>query len=400
MNEEISNIINQEENLEKKELFSTGYSGAKFTVDSPVFDVAEHFDDLLRWAFKEKVSDLNFKSNQPVYPDIAGNLEKVTDFKLEHYQVEQLVNYMYGANGTSRLSDSQDLDLSYEVKNSKSDYLRFRVNATACRVDNGNGIEVTMRLLSSTPPLMSDLNIEPIIVNNWKQDEGLILVCGATGSGKSTLLSAGTRMLIEDPDYSKKILEYSAPIEYVYDTCNFPKGFNPISQSEIPRHLPTFSAGVRNSLRRKPTAIIVGETRDRETIDATLEASLTGHIVYSTLHTNGVVETLRRILAFYSGTERESRSIDIMNSLRMIINQKLLPKKGGGLVGVREYFVFNKEDRLKFLETPSDQWTTLANKLLNDKEHERSKSFKKSCMELLDKGLITEETYHEKVVNM
>ena len=99
--------------------------------------------------------------------------------------------------------------------------------------------------------------------------------------------------LAEQPDSHRKILTYEAPIEFVYDALDTPTAI--VSQSEIPRHLPTFAAGVRNALRRKPRLILVGEARDTETISAVLEAALTGHPVYTTLHSNGVAETIRRL---------------------------------------------------------------------------------------------------------
>ena len=122
-----------------------------------------------------------------------------------------------------------------------------------------------------------------------------ILITGGTGSGKSTLLAAGNRMLLERPQGCGKMLTYEAPIEYVYDSIQSPRSL--VSQSEIPRHLPDFAHGVRNALRRKPEIILVGESRDRETINASIEAAQTGHAVYTTTHTLGVANTVQRQLS-------------------------------------------------------------------------------------------------------
>src|SRR3546814_4810216 len=129
----------------------------------------------------------------------------------------------------------------------------------------------------------------------------MILVTGPTGSGKSTLLSAAIRSLVEDENANEKVLEYSAPVEYVYDRVSMPSSV--VFQTEVGRHLrpkdahdegSLFAYAVRNALRRKPTIILIGEARDRATIQASVEAALTGHLLFTTMHTIGVGETLRR----------------------------------------------------------------------------------------------------------
>src|SRR6202021_1698882 len=119
------------------------------------------------------------------------------------------------------------------------------------------------------------------------------------------------------------MFNYEATIRFVYDSVE--KTSSIVSQSEIPRHLPSFAAGVRNALRRKPRLILVGEARDPETISAVMEAAMTGHPVYTTLHSNGVAETVRRLVTTFPAEEREGRTIDIVETMRLIISQRLLP---------------------------------------------------------------------------
>src|SRR5690606_36326794 len=139
--------------------------------------------------------------------------------------------------------------------------------------------QITMRVLPDVPPKMVDLKVDQPVIENWAPRDGIVLITGPTGSGKSTLLAAGMRMLIERGQGCGKMLTYEAPIEFVYDAIMSDKSL--VSQSEIPRHLKNFEAGVRNALRRKPNIILVGEARDRETISACIEAGQTGHAVYS-----------------------------------------------------------------------------------------------------------------------
>ena len=184
--------------------------------------------------------------------------------------------------------------------------------------------------------------------------KGWLLLPVRTGSGKSTLLAAGNRLLLERPEGCGKMLTYEAPIEYTYDTISSPRSL--VSQTEIPRHLPDFAAGVRNALRRKPEIILVGESRDKETINASIEASQTGHAVYTTTHTMGVANTIQRMLSSYDMSEREERAIALMETLRLIVTQALVPRVGGGRCGVREWMKFPDEVREKLMDMDFTEW--------------------------------------------
>ena len=141
------------------------------------------------------------------------------------------------------------------------------------------------------------MNLPQTILDAIEPEQGVVYITGATGSGKSTLLASIIRDIAENAESHRKILTYESPIEFVYDTVE--KTSSIVSQSEIPRHLPSFAAGVRNALRRKPRLILVGEARDPETISAVMEAAMTGHPVYTTLHSNGVAETMRRLVTTF-----------------------------------------------------------------------------------------------------
>jgi len=122
--------------------------------------------------------------------------------------------------------------------------------------------------------------------------------------------------------------------------------------------LPDFAKGVRNALRRKPNIILVGEARDRETINAAIEAAQTGHAVYSTTHTMGVAATIRRLISAFESTERTERAYALMESLRLIVTQALVPRVGGGRIGVREWMIFDDVVREKLLEMDFQEWST------------------------------------------
>lgn len=326
---------------------------------------AADLDSMLEFCSRLNASDITLQSSEPVIAEIYGKLHKISRHKLSTAEVGDLLNAIYGPNGTTQILSGKDVDTHYEIRPTRTERFRYRVNGTGCQVEGHHAIQITLRTIPTDPPKLADLNLQPEITESIAPHEGVVYVTGATGSGKTTLLASIIREIAEDPNCNRKILTYEAPIEFVYDNIKKPTAV--ISQSEIPRHLPTFAAGVRNALRRKPRLILVGEARDPETISAVIEAALTGHPVYTTLHTTGVPETIRRLVGTFSIEERQGRTIDIIETLRVIIWQKLVPTVDGKQVALREFLVFNEETRDKLLEADPNQITAVTRRLLNER---------------------------------
>ena len=234
---------------------------------------------------------------------------------------------------------------------------------------------------------MKDLNVEADVLNAWAPRQGMVVITGPTGSGKTTLLAAGIRMLLERKRGCGKVVCYEAPIEYVYDAIKSPRSL--ISQSEIPRHLPDFARGVRNALRRKPNIILVGEARDRETIAAAIEAAQTGHLVYTTTHTTGVAATIQRMVATFEPNERSERAYAMMETMRLVVTQALVPKASGGRIGVREWMRFSDEVRDKLLAIDFKEWPTEIQRMIPF----YGQSMAKSAATAFDAGLIDRRSY-------
>jgi defect-in-organelle-trafficking protein DotB len=346
-----------------------------------------HIDPFLLWCVKKGASDITFQSNRAVYSEIHGTLYPSTYRTLDAADMTAVVTKLYGTEAIARLAGGADIDLSYEVMVDRFTRTRFRVNMTAILVDGRDGVQVTMRTLPTAPPTMAQLKIEPEIIAAWKPRQGLVLVTGPTGSGKSTLLAAGCRMLIESPHGCGKMLTYEAPIEFTYDTITSRRSL--VAQSEIPRHLPTFAAGVRNALRRKPEIILVGEARDRETIAAAIEAGQTGHTVYATVHTTGVAATIRRMVSTFEPSERTERAFALMETVRLIVTQTLVPKIGGGRVALREYMVFTDEIREKLLSMNFDRWPSELIAMVE----KYGKSMENAAQQAYEAGLIDRRHY-------
>ena len=311
-------------------------------------------DDFLLWSIKRGSSDITFQSDRPVYQEIDGILYPGTYRSLDAADMAAVLQKIYGPEAQARLAAAKDLDVSYEVRPDRYTRFRFRVNITAILSKGRDAAQVTMRVLPNEPPTMKDLHVEEHVIDHWAPRQGMVVITGPTGSGKTTLLAAGCRMLLERPHGCGKMLTYEAPIEYVYDAIESPRSL--VAQTEIPRHLPNFAHGVRNALRRKPEIILVGEARDRETISAAIEAAQTGHAVYTTTHTIGVAATIQRMVSTFDSEERAERAYALMETMRMIVTQSLVPKIDGGRTGVREWMIFPDDVREKMLDMDFKEW--------------------------------------------
>lgn len=358
----------------------------------------EHVDELLQWCVGKGASDTSLQTDKPVYIEVDGVLCPVTRRNLDSADMANILNKIYGPDALAKLASGRDLDLSYEVRPDRNTRFRFRVNITAIMSRGRDSVQITLRTLPNVPPTMRDLGIEEKIIENWSPNQGLIFVTGPTGSGKTTLLAAGCRMLVERQQGCGKLLTYEAPIEYVYDAVVGPRSL--VAQSEIPRHLPTFASGIRNALRRKPNIILVGESRDRETVSAAIEAGQTGHLVFSTVHTIGVAATIRRIVSVFEPAERTERAFAMLETLRMVVTQALVPKVGGGRVGLREFLVFDEGVREYLLDQPLERWTAETQRMLvrygQTMEQTATRAFKAGIIDrrtylLLLKGFTADE---------
>lgn len=344
-------------------------------------------DTFLLWCVKQGASDITVQSDRQVYSEIHGHLYPGTVRKLDAADMAIFLSKIYGPEALARLASGTDLDISYEIRPDRYTRIRFRVNITPILSKGRDAAQITMRVLPSEPPTMKDLKVEEEIINAWAPRQGMVIITGPTGSGKTTLLAAGNRMLLERPQGCGKMLTYEAPIEYVYDSISSPRSL--VSQSEIPRHLKSFAHGVRNALRRKPEIILVGESRDRETINAAIEAAQTGHAVYTTTHTTGVANTVQRMLSTYEMGEREERAIALMETLRLIVTQALVPRIGGGRVGVREWMVFPEEVREKLMDMEFTRWPSEIHRMIN----QYGRPMKRSAEIVFEAGLIERRHY-------
>lgn len=362
-------------------------SPAETWPDEPVRFMEDHVDDFLMWCVSKGSSDVTIQSDRTIYNEISGKLYPATYRPLDSAEINSFLNKIYGPEALAKLASASDLDLSYEIRPDRYSRSRFRVNITAVLSKGRDSVQITMRVLPSDPPTFEQLGIEEDIVKNWAPRQGLVVVTGPTGSGKTTLLAAGIRHRLEHKGGCGKILSYEAPIEYTYDNINSPHSL--IAQSEIPRHLPDFYRGVRNALRRKPEIILVGEARDRETINAAIEAGQTGHTVYTTTHTIGVAATIRRMISTFEPEERSERAYALMESIRLVVTQALVPRIGGGRLGVREWMAFDDRVRERLLGMDFNQWSPEIQRMID----QYGQTMEKSATQAFEAKLIERRPY-------
>lgn len=355
--------------------------------DEPIRFREEHVDPFLLWCIQKGGSDVSIQTDRKIYNEISGQLYPVTYRPIDSADMNVFLTKIYGPEAGARLASGDDLDVSYELRTDRYNRYRFRVNITGILSKGRDAAQITMRVLPQEPPTMDQLNIEEDIINNWAPRQGMVVITGPTGSGKSTLLAAGNRMMLERKHGCGKMLTYEAPIEYTYDTIHSPHSL--VAQTEIPRHVKSFEHGVRNALRRKPNIILVGEARDRETISAAIEAGQTGHAVYTTTHTTGVAATIRRMISSFEPEERAERAYALMETLRMIVTQALVPKVGGGRLGVREWMRFDDAVREKLLDMDFNEWTPEIQRMINN----YGQTMNKSATKFFEEGLIERRWY-------
>lgn len=355
--------------------------------DEPIRFSTETLDRMLLHCVNLSASDITLQTNAPVFAEIHGRLYPITSRKLSNTEVGDMLNAIYGSNGTTQIFSGKDVDTQYEIRPNRNQRFRFRVNGTGCQTDGHDGLQLTLRTIPTAPPTLESLNVEPEIVQAMSPEQGTVVVTGPTGSGKSTLLAAIIKYLAEQSDGNRKMLTYESPIEFVYDLVEMPSSI--ISQSEIPKHLPSFAAGVRNALRRKPRLILVGEARDVETISAVIDAALTGHPVYTTLHSNGVSDAVRRMISTFPADERHGRALDILETLRLIVWQKLAPSTDGKRIALREYLPFDQEVRDILIGTQVELLAAATRKLLK----ERGQPMEVDAKKKFEAGLLPEREY-------
>jgi twitching motility protein PilT len=256
---------------------------------------------------------------------------------------------------------------------------RFRVNIFAQR----GFYSLVLKKLETRIPSIEDLKLPVQFAKAAEEKNGLILVTGATVSGKSTTLAALLNKMNEEK--SMHIITLEDPVEFVH-----PHKKATFNQRELGTDYNTFSSGLRASLRQAPKVILVGEMRDRETVEIVMSAAETGHLVMSTLHTIDAGQTINRIVGMFSQEEEQQIRIRLADTVRWIICQRLLPKVGGGRVALLEIMSTNMRVKETIINGESEGETYYD--IIKNGDAYGMWTFDQHILKLFREGLITEKT--------
>jgi len=329
----------------------------------------------------KNVSDLNITAGKPFQVESSGQLskveleppfEKLTPFQTEIFALN-LVNQ--DRRLTEILLQQGSCDLAYELPGKA----RFRVNIFSQR----GHYSIILRKLETRIPTFTDMNLPEAFHKMAEEKNGIILVTGATGSGKSTSLAALLNEINEKK--SVHVVTLEDPVEFAH-----PHKKSTFNQREMGSDFDTFASGLRAALRQAPKVILVGEMRDRETVEIGLSAAETGHLVLSTLHTVDAGQTINRILGMFSTEEEKQVRIRLADTVRWIVCQRLLPKEGGGRVAAFEIMGSNLRVKDTILNGESEGKTFYD--IITAGKAFGMITFDDYIVDLYKQGLITEET--------
>jgi twitching motility protein PilT len=264
----------------------------------------------------DKVSDLIFSPGRPPQVELVGKLQAVSMPGLEKLtpaHTASIAKLMIGNHQQAALNLEKNgsADLSFSAPGLS----RFRVNIFMQRGTHA----IVMRVIPSRPPRFEDFDLPPQLRDICELKNGIVLVTGPTGSGKSSTLAAVIDLINETKFYH--IVTIEDPIEFLHQHKN-----STVHQRELHSDTPDFALALRAALRQAPKVILVGEMRDRETIEVALEAAETGHLVLSTLHTIDASKTVDRIIGVFPKNEEPAIRKRIAQSFRYIVSQRLIPR--------------------------------------------------------------------------
>ena len=331
--------------------------------------------------YHREVSDLNFTVGKPMQVESSGELIPVDmkpDFKtLTPFQTEILAMNLINQDRrlTKDLQTQGSCDLSYGLPGKA----RFRVNIFS----QGANYSIVLRKLESKIPTIDGRELPKTMYKIAEEKNGIVFVTGATGSGKTTTLAAILDQINETK--SVHIITLEDPVEYQH-----PHKKSTFNQRELGLDFDTYASGLRAALRQAPKVILVGEMRDRETVEIGLSAAETGHLVLTTLHTIDAGSTINRILGMFTTEEERQIRIRLADSIRWSISQRLLPKIGGGRVATFEILGTNLRVRDAILHGESEGRTFYD--IMEQSNAFGMITFDQHLIGLYEQGLVTQDT--------
>ena len=333
----------------------------------------EELNKFLYHLINQNGSDLHIKSGGKIKGRVQGKLVDFLNTILPKEHVFELLKDILTPNRYNEFLEKKELDFSYKL----DENYRFRVNAFF----QIEGPSLVFRVIPVKIPTLKELNLPPIIKHFTEIERGLVLVTGVTGSGKSTTLAAMINEINETK--AKHIITIEDPVEFVHKDKK-----SLINQRSLGEDTLSFSNALRAALREDPDIILVGEMRDRETIEIALHAAETGHLVYSTLHTLDAKETINRIIGIFPPEEQPRIRLVLASILEGVISQRLVPTIDNKRVAAMEILV--KTPRIKEL-IMENRDNEIKDALEEGKKVYGTQSFDQHLIDLVANGIVSEE---------
>ena len=331
--------------------------------------------EMLAEMVRRRASDVHLQAGAPPMMRVDGKLIPFEEKPLTPEATEAIAKALTTPEQWDRFLKEKELDFAYTIPK----IARFRCNLMRQR----GSVGIVMRVVPGEVPSFEALGLpRPIMEEVAARERGLVLVTGPTGSGKSTTLAS----LIDhiNRNYAKNIITIEDPIEYLHKNKK-----SLVIQREVGIDTNSFHAGLVRALRQDPDVILIGEMRDRETVEAAIQAAQTGHLVFSTLHTLDAVRTINRIIDFFPLNEHQQIRILLAESLLAIFSQRLLPRAGGqGRVLAMEILLATEliRDYIK-----DEKKTSLIRDALAEDNVRGMQTFDQHLVRLYHEGLITRE---------
>ena len=285
---------------------------------------ADRFDQILVKLLEQlRISDFHFHSDRPLACRVNGEIQQFPDIVVSRQELDDALRHHMDPEFYRQFESTGDVDFAIVVGER-----RFRANAARAL----HGLTLILRTIVTEVPNIEKLGLPPAIHSALDHKAGLVLVTGQTGAGKSTSLASMIDKI--NRTRAENIITVEDPVEFVHKPQK-----SIIFQREVGRDTKSFAAALKGALRQDPDIILLGELRDYETVSMALTAAETGHLVFGTLHTSGAPETITRIIDAYPAEEQAQARSQLSGSLRVVMTQQLLKRKGGGRVGAFEIMV-------------------------------------------------------------
>jgi len=333
----------------------------------------EDIKKLLAEVIKRDATDLHLSVGRPPILRVNGSLVDVADWPvLTVDSARDLILSILNEDQQEKLKANRDVDLSVSFE----DKARFRVNI----YQESNNLAAALRFIPSRVRTIEDLNLPPVLHKFAQSSQGFFLVVGPSGHGKSTALAA----MIDEINHSRQdhIITIEDPIEYVFlqDKCI-------IDQREVGVDVGDFHTGLRAMFRQDADVCMIGEMRDPETISAAMTAAETGHLIFSTLHTNTAAQTIDRIIDTFPPHQQGQIKMQLAATLLGVLSRRLIPAVNGGMINAVELLIANSALRNLIREGKTHQ----IDMVIETSYEEGMISLNRSLSDLVSRGMITYE---------